>query len=106
LFVWSSAFFTSTWFTSDTISNEGISSAGTEKGIASLQPTPTLGESRQHKRIAFHGSMPIAGSMKRIAVLGRPVYSRASIDRGQLLWRSLESARSARMIPPVWQRAQ
>jgi len=35
-----------------------------------------------------------------------PNYSISSIERGQLFLSSRESARSARILPPVWQRAQ
>lgn len=33
-------------------------------------------------------------------------YSTSSIERGQLFFSSRDSARSARIFPPVWQRAQ
>ena len=33
-------------------------------------------------------------------------YSTSSIERGQLFFNSRDRARSARIFPPVWQRAQ
>src|SRR5450755_2609605 len=38
--------------------------------------------------------------------LHRGVYPSSSIERGQLDLSNLDRARSARMVPPVWQRAQ
>jgi len=40
------------------------------------------------------------------SIQGDAVQASSSIDRGQLLWRRRDSARSARTTPRVWQRAQ
>ncbi len=48
----------------------------------------------------------LAASSRALSALIRRCYSTSSIDRGQLFLSKRDNARSAKMTPPVWQRAQ